>query len=128
MDIRQQIKSLLKALLDWSVVNKYFSIVGWDRFRWSRSEVSCQKVVPNFFFFSKLIGKHLCGSIFFVNLQVFSLKETPAQVLSCEYCRIFKNTYFEKHLWTVSEFFLQWSLLVVVKFSAVTCSEVRCLC
>ena len=28
LDIRQQIKSLLKALLDWNVVNKYFSAVG----------------------------------------------------------------------------------------------------
>ena len=28
LDIRQQIKSLLKALLDWSAVNKYFSTVG----------------------------------------------------------------------------------------------------
>ena len=27
LDIRQQIKSLLKALLDWSVVNKYFNTV-----------------------------------------------------------------------------------------------------
>ena len=25
-------------------------------------------------------------------------KETPIQVLSCEYCKIFKNTYFEEHL------------------------------
>ena len=26
------------------------------------------------------------------------LQETPAQVLSCEYCNNFKNTYFEKDL------------------------------
>ena len=39
-----------------------------------------------------------------VDLQLYQ-KETPAQVLSCEYCGIFKNTYFEKHLRTVSEFF-----------------------
>ena len=25
-----------------------------------------------------------------------------AQVFSCEYCEIFKNIYFEKHLWTVA--------------------------
>ena len=25
-------------------------------------------------------------------------KETPTQLFSCEYCKIFKNTYFEKHL------------------------------
>ena len=27
LDIRHQIKSLLKALLDWSVVNKYFILI-----------------------------------------------------------------------------------------------------
>ena len=26
--------------------------------------------------------------------------QRPAQVFSCEYCEIFKKTYFEKHLWT----------------------------
>ena len=26
------------------------------------------------------------------------LKKYPAQVLSCEYCEILKNTYFEEHL------------------------------
>ena len=65
MDIRQQIKSLLKALLDWSVVNKYFSIVGWDRFRWSRFEVSGQKAVPNFFFFCKTHRKTLVREYLF---------------------------------------------------------------
>ena len=25
-------------------------------------------------------------------------KETPTQVFPCEYCKIFKNTYFEKQL------------------------------
>ena len=28
----------------------------------------------------------------------FIKKETPTQVFSCEYCKNFKNTYFEKHL------------------------------
>ena len=30
----------------------------------------------------------------------FIKKETPAQVISCEYCEVFKNTYFEEHLQT----------------------------
>ena len=30
------------------------------------------------------------------------LKETPAQVFSCEYCKIFNNTYFEEHLRTAA--------------------------
>ena len=29
------------------------------------------------------------------------LKETPAQVFSGEVCESFKNTYFEKHMWTI---------------------------
>ena len=37
-----------------------------------------------------------------MKLQAFSLqvfrKETPTQVLSCEVCKTFKNTYFEKYL------------------------------
>ena len=37
----------------------------------------------------------------------FYQKETPAQVFFCEYCGILKNTYFEKYLRKVSEFFLQ---------------------
>ena len=28
--------------------------------------------------------------------------ETPAHVFSCEYCKIFKNTYFEEHLRTTA--------------------------
>ena len=41
-----------------------------------------------------------------MNLQAFSLqvfqKETPTQVLSCEVCETFKNTYFEEHLQTTA--------------------------
>ena len=100
LDIRQQIKSLLKALLDWSVVNKYFSTDGWDRLKWSRSEMSCPKVVLNFFFFffAKLIGKHLCRSLFLVNKQAFSLKETPAQKFSCRFLQILQeHVYLKNH-------------------------------
>ena len=34
-------------------------------------------------------------------LQLYE-KETPTQVLCCEYCEIFKNTYFEEHLRTAA--------------------------
>ena len=41
--------------------------------------------------------------IFTCGLQACNfVKETPAQVFSCEYCEIFKNTYFEEHLWTAA--------------------------
>ena len=32
--------------------------------------------------------------------SLYDNKETPTQVFFCEYCDIFKNTYFEKHLGT----------------------------
>ena len=48
------------------------------------------------------IGKHLCWSLSLIKSQTFRpaslLKETPTQVFSCEYCKIFKNTCFEQHL------------------------------
>ena len=53
------------------------------------------------------------------SLQLYQ-KATPAKVFSCEYCGIFKNTYFEKYLRKVSESFLQWGLLIALKFYAVT--------
>ena len=34
-------------------------------------------------------------------LQLY-YKETPTQVFFSEYCEIFKNIYFEKHLWTTA--------------------------
>ena len=46
-----------------------------------------------------IIGKHLCWSFFLIN------------VLSCEYCKIFENSFFIKHLswlllvWTLISFF-----------------------
>ena len=45
--------------------------------------------------FSIFTGKHLCWSLFLIKLQAFK-KETPAQVFSCEYCEIFKNTFFNR--------------------------------
>ena len=51
-------------------------------------------------------GKHLWCSIFLIKLQVFRLatylKETPTPVFSCEYYKIVKETYFEKHLQTAA--------------------------
>ena len=44
--------------------------------------------------FAKFIGKHLCQSLFFNEVA-----ETLAQVFSCEFCEISKNTFFTKHLW-----------------------------
>ena len=40
------------------------------------------------------------GQIYLKNLA--AKKETPAQVFSYEYCKMFKNTYFEEHLRTAA--------------------------
>ena len=38
----------------------------------------------------------------------FIKKETLAQMFSCEFCEIFKNTFFTEHLWTTaSECFMK---------------------
>ena len=33
--------------------------------------------------------------------------DAPTQVFSCQYCEIFKNTYFEEHLQTTATYILQ---------------------
>ena len=38
--------------------------------------------------------------------------ETPTQVFSCKICKIFKNTYFEKHLQTTASEFLEDAMLL----------------
>ena len=38
-----------------------------------------------------VIGKHLCWGLFLIKIQT-----------SCEYCKIFKNTWFDKHLRTAA--------------------------
>ena len=54
----------------------------------------CEKGV--FKNFAKFTGKHLCYSLFFN--KVFK-KETLAQVFSCEFCEISKNSLFTEYLW-----------------------------
>ena len=50
--------------------------------------------------FTKFTRKHLRWSLFLIKLQVGGcnfIKETPAQVFSCEFCEIFKNTFFKEN-------------------------------
>ena len=68
----------------------------------------CQKQLPYVFFKESCSEKFrnihrkifVLESLFNIvgDLQERYLKETPIQVFSCEYCKIFKNTYFEEHL------------------------------
>ena len=39
-------------------------------------------------------------------------KEALAQVLSCEFCEIFKNTFFTEHLWTTASMTLKYEILI----------------
>ena len=42
-------------------------------------------------------------AIFTGKLQACNfIKRNPTQVFSCEYCEVFKNTYYEEHLLTVA--------------------------
>ena len=51
-----------------------------------------------FFPFLKIIGKHLCGSLLLINLQVFSLKETLARKFSCRFIQILQeHVYLKNH-------------------------------
>ena len=63
-------------------------------------EVFCKKgILKNF---TKFTGKHLRQSLIFYKVSGLSLqlikKETLVQVFFCEFCEIFKNTFFIKYL------------------------------
>ena len=62
--------------------------------RSSRPEVFCEKVVLKIF--AKFTGKHLCHSLFSATLLK---KKAQAEVFSCEFCGIFKSTFFTEHVW-----------------------------
>ena len=48
--------------------------------------------------FAKFTGKNQCQSLFFNKAAGFIKRETLAQVFSCEFCEISKNTFFREHL------------------------------
>ena len=68
--------------------------MGKDGSRSSRSQMFFKIGVPKTF--AIFTGKHLCSSLFLI--------ETPTQVFSCEYCKVFKNRFFIEHL--------RWLLLI----------------
>ena len=61
-------------------------------YRSSRPEVFCKKNV--FLKISQNSQENICAIDFFK-------KETLAQVLSCQFCEIFKNTFITEHLWAL---------------------------
>ena len=51
--------------------------------------------------FSKIsqnLRENTCARFFFVEASNFTKKETLAQALSCEFCKIFKNTFFTEYV------------------------------
>ena len=49
----------------------------------------------------------MCQSLFFNKVaglrpKLYKKKDTLAQVFSCEFCEISKNTFFIDHLWTTA--------------------------
>ena len=59
--------------------------------RSSRLEVFCKEDLKDF---ATLTGKHMCWNLFLI-----LLKETPAQVFSCQYWKILRTAFFIEHLW-----------------------------
>ena len=49
----------------------------------------------------KFTGKQLCQCLFLNKVEAcdFVKKETLAQVFACEFCEIFKKTFFMENLW-----------------------------
>ena len=43
----------------------------------------------------------------------FIQKDALAQVLSCKFCEIFKNTFFTEHLWTTASMTFKYEILIV---------------
>ena len=77
-------------------------------YRSSHRRFSIEKgVLKNF---TKFTGKHLYPSLFFKKVgglrPTTLLKKTLAQVFSCEFCEIFNNTFFTRHLWTTASTFI----------------------
>ena len=63
--------------------------------------------------FPKFTGKHLCWSLFLINLHAglqCYLKETPAKMFFCEFCEIFDNTFFTKYFRTNDSVLKYWKL------------------
>ena len=80
-----------------------------QRIVWLNSNVEIQKQSPEVFYekryfrnFAKFAGNNCARVSFLIKLQAqacnFIKKETLAQVFSCEFCKIFKNTFFTEHI------------------------------
>ena len=80
--------------------NSALGLIPFGVFQKQPSEVFCKKRCSEEL--RKIYGKNLCQSLFFnkfAGLRAATLlKETLAQVFSCEFCEISKNNFFTEHL------------------------------
>ena len=88
-------QSMSRSLIDAIYILSLTNIVHYTKFSPKRQQVpnhrSCRSRM--FFKIGVLKDKHLCWSLFLIKLQFFK-KETPTQVISCKYCKIFRNSFF----------------------------------
>ena len=63
--------------------------------------------------------ENTCARVFLIKLQVLACnlikKETQAQVFSCEFCEISKNTFFTEHFWATVSAFCKFKVDISVK-------------
>ena len=93
---------LTEKHLSWSLF--FNEVTGWKPKTVRNNHWRCsgkKGILKNFVNFTR---KNLCRRHFLIKLDFWEfatlLNKTPTQMLSCEICEIFKNNYFEEHLWT----------------------------
>ena len=85
-------------------VNKYLCRIS-SFYRSSYRRCSAKEVFLKILQYSQKthVLESLCGP----TSLLFYQKEIPTLIFSCEYCEIFKNTYFEEHLRTTASYFMK---------------------
>ena len=90
----------LLTFLTWKSLNivyrkvmKFFKVLPKKNLKSACNRYVLQQKQPSEVFYEKRCSYEACN---------FIKKETLAQVLSCEFCKISKNTFFTEHLWTTT--------------------------
>ena len=114
--------SLVKTLWQNKVAQTNISVAGIATNRSSHQRCSMKKcVLKNFV---KFTGKHLCQRLFFNKVEPATLlKKRLDRFFSCEFYKIFKNTFFTELLWMnfseLSSFWcvqLWWKVVIINQY------------
>ena len=93
-----EVTTFLEVLYKRSVMKNFSKFT--DKHKKQSKGVQRKDVFKNF---AKFTEKNLCWSLFLRKLQVLRpatlLRKIPTHMLSCKICKLFKNNYFEEHLW-----------------------------